>query len=97
MEISEGHRNYLGHIWFDEKAQLLIYRFCKVVFGVNSSPFLLGGTIHLETFLEDLNLKEVVEKLEEICMLTTVFRVFHLWRREWIFMKKQSHSCVKLV
>ena len=67
VEISEGHRNYLRHIWFDEKAELLIYRFCRVVFGVNSSPFLLGGTIHvhLEKFLEDLNLKEVVEKLED--------------------------------
>lgn len=31
-----------------------MYRFCRVVFGLNASPFLLNGTIrhHLATFAE---------------------------------------------
>ena len=37
------------------------------MFGVNSSPFLLGGTIHvhLEKIVEDFNWKEFVKKFED--------------------------------
>ena len=30
---------------FSEKHKIVVYRFLRVVFGVNSSPFLLGVTI----------------------------------------------------
>ena len=36
----------------DSNSDVVVYRFCRVVFGLNASPFLLNGTIrhHLATF-----------------------------------------------
>ena len=38
----------------DSNSNVVVYRFCRVVFGLNASPFLLNGTIrhHLATFAE---------------------------------------------
>ena len=38
----------------DSNSDVVMYRFCRVVFGLNASPFLLNGTIrhHLATFAE---------------------------------------------
>ena len=53
-------------MWYDvtseEEAEVIIYRFSRVVFGITSSPFLLSGTIrhHLEQYLESD--KELIEK-----------------------------------
>ena len=67
--ICDEHKDYLRFLWCskDDDETLIIYRFLRVVFGINSSPFLLNGTIihHLkkylhsskelsETFLRDL-------------------------------------------
>ena len=50
VAIVPEHRDYLRFLWVDDilpdNPQLLIMRFTRVVFGVNSSPFLLNGTIH---------------------------------------------------
>ena len=48
IEIDEGNRDFLKFLWvehFSEKHKIVVYRFLRVVFGVNSSPFLLGATI----------------------------------------------------
>ena len=47
-EIDEGNRNLLRFLWVEnisEKDKIVAYRFLRVVFGVTSSPFLLGATI----------------------------------------------------
>lgn len=52
------HRDYLRFLWVDDiltdNPQLVIMRFTRVVFGVNSSPFLLNGTIrhHLNSYVD---------------------------------------------
>ena len=35
--------------------EVVVYRFCKVVFVLNASPFLLNATLrhHIETFVEN--------------------------------------------
>ena len=43
--IADEHRDYLRFLWRDQDDQSLTYRFCRVVFGINSSPFLLNATI----------------------------------------------------
>ena len=47
----------LRFLWVDDARDSnsdVVYRFCRVVFGLNASPFLLNGTIrhHLATFAE---------------------------------------------
>ncbi|GFY38640.1 integrase catalytic domain-containing protein [Trichonephila inaurata madagascariensis] len=54
ISLYEQDRNFLRFLWNSE-GELIHYRHCRVVFGVSSSPFLLGSTIqyHLEKKLEE--------------------------------------------
>ena len=49
VAVSKDHRDLLRFLWVDDvhkdNPQLVIRRFARVVFGVNSSPFLLNATI----------------------------------------------------
>ena len=53
IAIAKEHKDYLRFLWYDRNNQLLIYRFKRVVFGINSSPFLLNATIrhHMDKYL----------------------------------------------
>ena len=50
INVDEKDRNVLRFLWLSDitsdNPELLFLRFCKVVFGLNCSPFLLGGTLH---------------------------------------------------
>ena len=61
ISVDKVDRDCLRFLWPDDpndnKSYVSIYRFCRVVFGLNASPFLLNGTIrhHLSKFeKEDL-------------------------------------------
>ena len=48
IEIDEEERDFFRFLWVEnisEKDKIVVYRFLRVVFGVTSSPFLLGATI----------------------------------------------------
>jgi hypothetical protein len=57
IEVDPGDRDCLRFLWVDdykkESAETIVYRFCRVVFGLNASPFLLNATIrhHLNKFV----------------------------------------------
>ena len=57
IEIDPEHRDFLRFLWIDdldkESPEVILMRFARVVFGVNSSPFILNATIrhHLNTCL----------------------------------------------
>ena len=56
VSVDKADRDCLRFLWPDDpndnKSDVSIYRFCRVVFGLNASPFLLNGTIryHLSKF-----------------------------------------------
>ena len=56
IEIDLEHRNFVRFLWVEdpnkESTEVMVLRFARVVFGVNSSPFILNATIrhHLNTF-----------------------------------------------
>lgn len=56
VAVAPEHRDFLRFLWVDDihndNPQLVIRRFTRVVFGVNSSPFLLNGTIrhHMNSY-----------------------------------------------
>ena len=58
IEVDKRDRDYLRFLWpedpYDMETAYEIYRFSRVVFGVNSSPFLLNGTLrhHLNNYQE---------------------------------------------
>ena len=47
--MNEADRNFLRFLWFenpkDPNSKIIMYRFCRVVFGLNASPFLLNATL----------------------------------------------------
>ena len=58
VEVDREDRDYLRFLWVKDIAgdnlEVEVYRFCRVVFGLNASPFLLNATLrhHIETFVE---------------------------------------------
>ena len=66
IRVQEQDRNALRSLWIDifekDDPKLLMYRFCQVVFGVNSSPFLLNAFLrhHISQYSLDA---EFVENL----------------------------------
>lgn len=58
ISIDVNDRDCSRFLWVDDvrdsNLSAVVYRFCRVLFGLNVSPFLLNGTIthHLATFAE---------------------------------------------
>ena len=50
IRVDERDRDSLRFLWIDDinsiDPRLVFLRFCRVAFGLNCSPFLLGGTLH---------------------------------------------------
>lgn len=65
INVNEEDRDFLRFLWWenDRTEQLKIFRHCRVVFGINSSPFLLAATIehHLKSYKGEM--QPVAEKL----------------------------------
>lgn len=59
ISIAQQERDYLRFLWFDDitskTPSIVKYRFTRVPFGLNSSPFVLNGTLkkHTEKFSDD--------------------------------------------
>ena len=68
ISINKKHRDLVRLLWYEdiykENPELVTLQFCRVVFGLTCSPFLLNGTIsaHLEQFNGYVNLKEFICK-----------------------------------
>ncbi|XP_077282543.1 uncharacterized protein LOC143908669 [Temnothorax americanus] len=63
ISVSKQNRDVMKFLWKrrPEDTEFVVYRHCRVVFGVSSSPFLLGATIdlHLENIARDLPKEEI--------------------------------------
>ena len=90
VSISPSDRDALRFIWLDDiykdNPKEVVYRFCRVVFGVTSSPFLLNATIrqHLQKYAEEN--PELINALSNSLYLddltsgdSTVERTFYLF------------------
>ena len=71
ISMRESDRDILRFLWIDsitkENPEIIMMRFARVLFGVNCSPFLLGGTVehHLKKF-EVIDPEFVVKFLESL-------------------------------
>ena len=49
IEVDKVDRDFLQFLWFDDvydpRSKVVVYGFCRVVFGLNTSPFLLNATL----------------------------------------------------
>ena len=55
IEVDKEDRHSLRFLWLDDasdpSSEIVVYRFCRVVFGLNASPFLLNATLrHISKF-----------------------------------------------
>jgi hypothetical protein len=59
VEVDEADRNFMRFLWLedpnDPSSKIIKYRFCRVVFGLNASPFLLNATLrhHISKYKSD--------------------------------------------
>ena len=59
VEVDEADRDCLRFLWVSNveggNFETLVYRFCRVVFGLNASPFLLNATLrhHVSKFIKE--------------------------------------------
>ena len=64
--LQDCDRDWLRFLWFedphDENSKLVTYRFCSVLFGSTSSPFLLNATLDYHFKHSKSPLKEVLAK-----------------------------------
>ncbi|XP_067121310.1 uncharacterized protein [Centruroides vittatus] len=67
IEISEADRNFLRFLWWEggDPGKLKVFRHRRVVFGVNSSPFLLGATLNYHLNHVPDHLQETALKLKK--------------------------------
>lgn len=77
ISIQPSDRDFLRFIWVDTNNCVKIYRHRRVVFGVNCSPFLLGGTIeyHLANILHKCELGDSSYSQSNILRLSKSFYV----------------------
>ncbi|GFX44580.1 integrase catalytic domain-containing protein [Trichonephila clavipes] len=77
--LADKHKDFVRFLWTDsnprigEKLTLQVYRFNRVIFGVNSSPFLLAATI-----------KYHIEKCNEIHPITVQHLDSFMYVDDWI-------------
>lgn len=75
--VNEKDRNYLKFLWMDTQGQEVVFRHKRVVFGLISSPFLLGACLeyHLTCALNSLLEKAAPYSSETINRLRRSFYV----------------------
>ncbi|BES91553.1 Pao retrotransposon peptidase [Nesidiocoris tenuis] len=77
IALNERDRNFLRFFWIDENEILKMYRHCRVVFGVTSSPFHLEATLklHIEETLDKCKKGQTDWPTEHLEILATSFYV----------------------
>ena len=71
VSIKPEQRNILRFLWIDsiesDDPCIVVYRFCRLVFGLISSPFVLGATVrhHMSKYVE-VDLEFVLEVLRSL-------------------------------
>ena len=72
IRVQEQDRNALRFLWIEsfekDDPKLLLYRFCRVVFGVISSPFLLNATVRHHISQYSLDAEFVENLLNSFCV-----------------------------
>ncbi|GFU11217.1 uncharacterized protein TNCV_3290281 [Trichonephila clavipes] len=90
--LADKHKDFVRFLWTDsnprigEKLTLQVYRFNRVIFGVNSSPFLLAATI-----------KYHIEKYNEIHPITVQHLDSFMYVDDWITgqdTREEALSCL---
>ncbi|GFW95632.1 dual 3',5'-cyclic-AMP and-GMP phosphodiesterase 11 [Trichonephila clavipes] len=105
IRLRTEDRDVLRFLWWEnaECSKIRIYRYCRLVFGVSSSPFLLNATIsyHLERekFLAE-NLRNTIGHLKErFCvdnLVTSVNDVTELEQLKSQFIEIMKEGAVEL-
>ena len=69
INVEERDRNVLRFLWLSDlesdNPELLVLRFCKLVFGLNYAPFILGATLQHHISNYEFEDPSVIEKLLE--------------------------------
>ena len=99
ITVDEQNRDAIRFLWIDDvyatDPKLVCYRFSKVVFGLNCTPFLLGATLnyHIQNCkLDDATLKDTLTQstyVDDVVMgADTVERAHEIYARAKAFLLK---------
>ena len=106
ITVDEQNRDALRFLWIDNiyvtDPKLVCYRFLKVVFGLNCSPFLLGVTLnyHIQNCkLDEAKLKDTLTQstyVDDVVMdADTVERAHEIHGRAKVFLLKGGFNLCK--
>ena len=105
IRVDPEDRDFLRFLWVenieDLESEVVVKRFTSVIFGVNSSPFLLGGTVihhmnkfddiepeFVETFLSDLYMDDSLSGAETISRAFDVYLFLKSVMKEGFVLRK---------
>ena len=76
IEVSQSHRDFLRFLWYDsitaDNLRIVAFRFIRILFGLNSSPFSPEGTLQMHLSKYDFTYHDIdlVRKLYVTCTWT---------------------------
>ena len=115
IRVDERDRDYLRFLWIDDirkdEPEIVAKRFTSVIFGVNSSPFLLSATIEthmkkyldvsqefVETFLRDLYMDDSISGVHDFENGFDYYLFIKILMKEGRFeLKKWTTNCASLL
>jgi hypothetical protein len=69
ISIKQEDRNALRFLWFkckeDRLSEIMVYRFCRLVFGLKPSPAILGATIKHHLLQQSISKPKITKILED--------------------------------
>ena len=69
ISIKQEDRNALRFLWFkckeDGLSEIMVYRFCRLVFGLKPSPAILGATIKHHLLQQSISMPKITKILED--------------------------------
>lgn len=92
ISVNISDRDYLRFLWY-ENGKIQVYRHCRVVFGVSSSPFLLAATLNHHLDKAEKDFQKTAQLLKETTYVDNCITSVNSSTELEMFMKQATELC----